>query len=251
MNHNYSFDSKSMPAVLAAVLFCLSFGASAVGQISVGGKIFTGGGTGGELTISSAAGEVSGLAVGESEFSEFVMKLKSLEIGSDTADQVVERMGTALHTAKNDDESVWKYNYLIADDQTVAEYSESNRAIAALDQSNMEWSKKAFKKLDILKERQKLTDRFTTQAECRLTFGGDGKLSAVQVQKIRGGSTEVLYSKGASEAVETPVSENAGLVPSEHAPPESPKPGQIYFNLSDKSFYGWDGSEWVVLNGRS
>ena len=251
MNHNYSINSKIMPAVLAAVLFCFSFGASAVGQVSVGGKIFTGGGAGAELSISSASGEVSGLPVGESEFSEFVLKLKSLEIGTDTADQVIARMGKALHTAKNDDESVWKYNYLVTDDETIAEYNESNRAIAALDQSSMEWSKKAFKKLDILKERQKLTDRFTTQAECRLTFGGDGKLSAVQVQKIRGGSTEVLYSKGASEAVETPVSENAGLVPSEHAPPESPKPGQIYFNLSDKSFYGWDGSEWVVLNGRS
>jgi hypothetical protein len=213
----------------------------------VGGKISTGGGSGGELTISTAGGSVTGLPISETAFADFVQKLKSLRVGVDTADQITTLMGKPSQTTKKANEEIWSYNYLIADDRTVAEYESCNNDLAALEQRDMEWSKKAFKKLDILKRQQKLTDQFTTQAESRIAIGQNSKLSGIQVLKISSGSSEVLYSKGSTDPQLEPVAEAAGLVPSGSTAPSSPKPGQIYLNTSEKAFYGWDGTSWVKL----
>jgi len=216
-------------------------------QISVGGKITTGGGSGGELTISTAGGSVTGVPIGETAFADFVQKLKSLQVGVDTADQVTNLMGKPSQMTKKANEEIWSYNYLIADDSAVAEYEICNRDLVALEQRDMEWSKKAFKKLDILKKRQKLTDQFTTQAESRIAIGQEGKLSGIQVLKISSGSSEVLYSKGSTDPQVESTAEATGLVPVLSAAPGSPKPGQIYLNTSEKAFYGWDGTAWVRL----
>jgi hypothetical protein len=220
-------------------------------QITVGGNVVTGGGaqSNGELTISSAAGTITGLPIGESKLGEFIMKLKSLNVGSETQDEIASKIGQPLHVTKNSLGQIWKFNYLVSDDKTISEYEKCDRAVQLIEQSNMEWSKKRFKQMDVYKIQDKLRDKIQTQAQCQIQIGADGKLSSLKVEKIKGGDNEVLYVKGDTESASTVDGGSApGLLPSLPSAPSTPKAGQTYLNKSDSHFYGWNGKEWKQLD---
>ena len=233
------------------VFLCLCSSAQLVAQITVGGNIVTGGGaqSNGELTISSAAGTITGLPIGESKLAEFIMKLKSLNVGGETPDEIVSKIGKPLHVTKNSLGQLWKFNYLVSDDTTISEYEKCDRAVQLIEQSDLEWSKKRFKQMDVYKIQDKLRDKIQTQAQCQIKIGADGKLSSVKVEKVNGGNNEVLYVKGDSENSTGPEgSSEPGLLPSLNSAPPSPKNGQTYLNTTDSHFYGWNGKEWKQLD---
>ena len=219
-------------------------------QITVGGNIVTGGGaqTNGELTISSAAGTITGIPIGNSKLADFIVKLKSLNLGSDSIDEITARIGKPLHVSKNSLGQVWKFNYLVADDATIAEYEKCDRAVQLIEQSDMEWSKKRFKQMDVYKIQDKLRDKIQTQAHCQINIGADGKLASVRVEKIMGGDNELLYIKGDTESTSSSETGEPGLLPTLSSAPPSPKTGQTYLNTADSHFYGWNGKEWKQLD---
>lgn len=219
-------------------------------QINVGGNIITGGGaqSNGELTISSATGTITGIPIGNSKLADFIVKLKSLNLGSDSTDEITARIGKPLHVSKNSLGQVWKFNYLVADDSTIAEYEKCDRAVELIEQSDMEWSKKRFKQMDVYKIQDKLRDKMQTQAHCQIKIGADGKLSSVKVEKIMGGDNELIYVKGDAESASNSEGGELGLLPTLTSPPPSPKTGQAYLNTTDSHFYGWNGKEWKQLD---
>ncbi|MEY3480850.1 MAG: hypothetical protein RIQ71_1625 [Verrucomicrobiota bacterium] len=86
-------------------------------------------------------------------------------------------------------------------------------------------------------------------------FDTSGKVIAVRVAKIggAGGMSMVdVFTKGklvfAGDGAgdqESSARFFEGLV----EPPPSPIEGEVYFNTSDKRFYGWNGTSWVILGG--
>ncbi len=226
-------------------------------QITVGGNIVTGGGVqgNGELTISSASGTITGIPIGNSKLADFIFKLKSLNVGSDSIDEITARIGKPLHVSKNSFGQVWKFNYLVADDATIAEYEKCDLAIQLIEQefrrgsqSDREWSKKSFKQMDVSKIQRKLRDKIQTQAHCQINIGVDGKLASVRVEKIMGGDNELLYVKGDAESAYSSEGGEPGLLPTLSSAPPSPKTGQTYLNTTDSHFYGWNGKEWKQLD---
>ena len=240
-----------MKTIQLLVFLCLCVTAHLVAQITVGGSFVSGGGaqSNGELTISSAAGTITGIPIGESKLAEFIVKLKSLNVGSETQDDIASKIGKPLHVTKNNLGELWKFNYLVSDDATISEYQKCDRAVQLIEQSDLEWSKKRFKQIDVYKIQDKLRDRIQTQAQCQIRIGPDGQLSSVKVEKIISGNNEVLYVKGdtASGAGAEGGSE-PGLLPPLNSAPPSPKTGQTYLNTTDSHFYGWNGKEWKQLD---
>jgi hypothetical protein len=245
--------------VISLSALCLSPCINA--QINVGGNIVIGGGvvgattvTGGRaqgngaLTISSASGTITGIPIGNSKLADFIFKLKSLNVGSDSIDEITARIGEPLHVSKNSLGQVWKFNYLVADDATIAEYEKCDLAIQLIEQSDMEWSEKSFKQMDVSKIQSKLRDKIQTQAHCQLHIGADGKLASVRVEKIMGGDNELLYVKGDAESISSSEEGEPGLLPTLSSAPQSPKAGQTYLNTTDSHFYGWNGKEWKQLD---
>jgi hypothetical protein len=94
------------------------------------------------------------------------------------------------------------------------------------------------------------------KVNCHLRVGMDGHLTNIVIEKIKETGKETVYEKGDNQGTVTPqqkienlnkgLPEQALLAP--NIQPESPKPGQIYFNSTDSHFYGWNGTEWVQLD---
>jgi len=81
-----------------------------------------------------------------------------------------------------------------------------------------------------------------------------GIVNHLSASKWNRKSTEIVYSSGNKFIASGPST--SGSIAADVAPtfvdrrdtsPANPKEGQIYFNVREKIFYGWNGSDWVKL----
>lgn len=154
---------------------------------------------------------VKGIQSGQKEqLNSMATNLKSIKVGSDTKDDVAAKLGKPLASGKYGDFETWNY---------VGGVGGSGSLAAA-----------------------------TVQ------FDAKDVVTSVQATKMSmNGATEIVYSAGkfATPGVGGPAeTSSAGdptLVNRSAGAPANPEEGQIYFNTTEKSFYGWNGSGWVKL----
>lgn len=141
---------------------------------------------------------------------DFIKKLKGIKIGTDTEDDVVNQIGEPSSKNVLFGKKVWRY-----------EFSSAGKIEMVV---------------------------------CNIEYDLNNRVSYISVVKGGMGGVEMLYSQGTPQLGPNAVSStpsssdslsNAVLEP---AAPASPKEGQIYFNSTDKHFYGWNGSEWKQLD---
>jgi hypothetical protein len=82
----------------------------------------------------------------------------------------------------------------------------------------------------------------------------NGIVNHLSASKHNSGSNEIVYSAGNKFIASGPST--SGSMAADVAPtfvdrrdtsPANPKEGQIYFNVTEKIFYGWNGSDWIKL----
>jgi hypothetical protein len=78
-----------------------------------------------------------------------------------------------------------------------------------------------------------------------LVGNNNGKLLRVTVND---GSGNLIYQVGETPSQEPAKTNSDNTLQSKPLPPEKPLEGQLYFNTSDKHFYGWNGKEWKQLD---
>jgi hypothetical protein len=79
----------------------------------------------------------------------------------------------------------------------------------------------------------------------QIQVGKNGKLSSVIINK----ENDVIYNKSLSD-INPPIAPSSNVIQiskSSNSPIASDE-GQIYFNTTDKHFYGWNGNEWKQLD---
>lgn len=94
---------------------------------------------------------------------------------------------------------------------------------------------------------------FGSTGGCGVEFDQDQKVAHIYFTKVGPNGVEMIYSNGTPQhgpnAGGTKNTNGASGVSSvEPSAPASPKEGQIYFNSTDKHFYGWNGTEWKQLD---
>ena len=162
--------------------------------------------------IGSGVTQLSGVDINEKQLAAFLQDVKTLEVGSDGPDQIVETIGAPHVRDKEAGRERWKYSFILGMEPDPS--------------SGMMEFGKAY------------------QVDAVLEIAVTGALETVKVERLRRGETEVLYRRGkesvpAGAAAVTQVSANA---------PDDPAPGTIYLNSSDGNFYGWNGAEWRRLD---
>jgi hypothetical protein len=141
---------------------------------------------------------------------DFIKKLKGLKIDSDTEDDVVNQIGEPSSKNVLFGKKVWRY-----------EFSSAGKIEMVV---------------------------------CNIEYDLNNRVSYISVVKGGMGGSDMLYSQGTPQlgpnaVSSTPSSSNSlSNAVLEPAAPASPKEGQIYFNSTDKHFYGWNGSEWKQLD---
>ena len=85
-------------------------------------------------------------------------------------------------------------------------------------------------------------------------FDQSGIVSGVRVFNGLDGGLDEIYSKGEVEipGISSPSTsqKQSDHFPLKESAPENPTEGQIYFNKTDKHFYGWDGTAWLKLDAK-
>jgi hypothetical protein len=145
------------------------------------------------------------------ELPNFIKKLKLIKIGSDTEDDVVNHIGEPSKKIVLFGRKVWKYDFISSGNQP-------------------------------------------SIVDCRIEYDLNQKVSYIAVTKGGMEGFDMLYSQG--NPLLGPNADSSGsasnIIPSNASPepvaPASPKEGQIYFNSTDKHFYGWNGTEWKQLD---
>jgi len=182
-----------LSAYLAALLLCFT-GRDAAAQ------------------IGSGVTQLSGIDISEEQLAAFLQDVKTLEIGSDGPDQIVETIGAPHVRDKEAGRERWKYSFILGMEPDPS--------------SGMMEFGKAY------------------QVDAVLEIAVTGELENVKVERLRRGETEVLYRRGN----ENVSSGGAAATAVASSPPDDPAPGTIYLNSSDGHFYGWNGAEWRRLD---
>jgi hypothetical protein len=84
-----------------------------------------------------------------------------------------------------------------------------------------------------------------------IQFDDAGKVSCIKVTKQTGMTQEDVFTKGnflMSSTPKTKSTKEPSHADASTNAPENPTEGQIYFNKTDKHFYGWDGTAWLKLD---
>jgi hypothetical protein len=168
-----------------------------------------------QQAMQKAALITSGIKTEGSDLEGFVKKIKTLKIGQDTADDVSRKLGKPMSKINFMGTQTWTYMFM--------------------------------------------SGGMTDNVSGVIQIGQSGNVSCVKVSKMNGMNMEDIYIKGTLEmpgmAVEPSQSPSAKdqSNQSDHFPlkecaPENATEGQIYFNKTDKHFYGWDGSSWLKLD---
>ncbi len=144
------------------------------------------------------------------ELPAFIKKLKVIKIGSDSEDDVVNQIGEPSSKNVLFGKKVWRYEFMSTD------------------------------KIGMV--------------VCSIEYDLNLKVANIQVTKGGMGGVEMLYSNGTPQLGPNAVSPTASSGNSlsnaspEATSPSAPKEGQLYFNTTDKHFYGWNGTEWKQLD---
>ena len=157
-----------------------------------------------------------GYQTDDSALTAFVKKIKSVKIGEDTPDDVIKLLGKP--TSRSEFSGAEQLLYMFMQGANFGE------TVAA-----------------------------TVQ------IGTNGKVSCVKVSKMGMKGSKDIFVKGTWEmpGMAGVPSQSASPKnqegPTDHFPlkdsaPENPSEGQIYFNKTDKHFYGWDGATWLKLD---
>jgi len=158
----------------------------------------------------------AGIETDESSLAAFVKKIKTIKIGEDTPDDVIKLLGKPVARSTFQGTETLSYMSMPSMDMSVA---------------------------------------------TSIQIGLSGKVSAIKVNKTQQGAEfgtgGEIFSKGSWEmpgqSSQSMKSSNESGSQSDHFPlrdnaPENPTEGQIYFNKTDKHFYGWDGTSWLKLD---
>jgi hypothetical protein len=144
-----------------------------------------------------------------SELSEFIPKFKLIKINEDSESEVITSLG--IPSTKNVlfGTKVWRYTFLGDNSDSVT---------------------------------------------CSVEFDSNQKVAYADVVNSSMSGMEMLYSQGVSRLGPNPAAasqpQGGGTPQAAQAAtaPAAPTEGQIYFNTTDKHFYGWNGIEWKQLD---
>ena len=155
-----------------------------------------------------------GIETDESALAIFVKKLKTIKIGEDAPDDVIRKAGAPYQRSNFSGTEQFLYMFM--------------------------------------------PGGMLNPVICSIQIGTNGKVSCVKVTKTGQHGAEELYVKGTWEMPgTTPSSQKFSAMDevnrSDHFPlkevaPENPTEGQVYFNKTDKHFYGYDGTYWLKLD---
>jgi hypothetical protein len=165
---------------------------------------------GGFLKITGANGNYEGVKASEKEIVDFIIGIKHLNIGSDTPEEVISKTGSP--ETKNKQlglGEVWNYRFVNNDIRSQ-----------------------------------------TYQVNCTIIFNSKGILQAVSVDKLKSFETKAIYTKGdpTGENQLASKSSDSNTVNISADFPANPQTAQLFFNATDKHFYGWNGTEWIQLD---
>lgn len=156
---------------------------------------------------------LSGLVRNESELADFIINVKQLNVGIDSPDVLANMLGKPSLKTRQAGIEEWQYNFMLENTQNIEDFEK-------------------------------------TQVSCKLKVGKDGKISNIRVEKYTQDTTDILYVKGDLEDKRSNANSCNGQIPLTTEHPQNPNSGQIYFNSSDKHFYGWDGASWLKLDAK-
>jgi hypothetical protein len=162
--------------------------------------------------IGSGVTQLSGVNINEKQLGAFLQDVKTLEVGSDGPDQIVQTIGAPHVRDKEAGRERWKYSFILGLEPDPS--------------SGMMEFGKAY------------------QVDAVLEIAVTGALENVKVERLRRGETEVLYRRGN----ENVSSGGAAATVVAASLPAAAAPGTIYLNSSDGHFYGWNGTEWRRLD---
>lgn len=189
----------------------------------------------------------SGAEINESQLADFIVKVKKLNVGDDSPDDLIYSLGNPALKSRQAGIEEWKYDFLLKNAQDIENAEKIENALEERRQRRQYDDKYA--KLQRLK--MELDMKPPIQVSCKLKVGKDGKLSNIRVEKYMQDTTDILYVKGDSEDKSSYSNACNGQMPLISEPPHNPNPGQIYFNSHEKHFYGWDGESWLKLDTKS
>jgi hypothetical protein len=240
------------------------------------------------VTLSYLQAQIfSGMRITESQLADFVKPLRQLQPGKHTSDDVVQLIGVPHGKSDDGRSEVWNYGFLVTPDKEAAETANLERQITQLEkQRNHLWERQfdvtmesAFSSNDLSGESNQVSsalkqieDRLEPlqarrreisfqnkplQVNCDIVLDVNARIKSIEVSKFSEQGRQLVYSQAASANSNQDIVKDRPAVDStsdpnpqaSNVPPESPKLGQIYFNTTEKCFYGWNGTSWEKLSG--
>jgi len=142
------------------------------------------------------------------ELEKFILAIKTLKIGEDTPDVIINKIGEPSMKSNYDGIQTWCYPLYIIDGKGI------NTALYVGREGKLI-------KVEIIKN-------------------GTGQIYRVGDLEISSASAPTSGSNASNVT--------ADYMKQSAAEPATPKPGQIYLNSTDSHFYGYNGKEWLQLD---
>jgi hypothetical protein len=227
-----------------------------------------------------------GLDIKEQDIEYIVKSLKTIDLSSETTDQIIKLYGLVHEKSTKGGTHEWKYNFLFSRElnsqqksdleRLTKEYNVISRYVVcananALDDNEIrgltdlgfkagEMRRPDF--ISLLEVKMKAINEKTmaiqltqkqTLVQIIFRIGTTGKIKSIDLNKITDdGSSSCLYIKSSEDENDASSVNNQKMempkdVAFSEAPP-NPYPGMIYLNTSEKHFYGWDGTSWLKMD---
>ncbi len=164
--------------------------------------------SGQRVEVRTGNAHYSGVPINESELEQKILGVKRLKLGEDSPEDVMRKLGQPENRARQGGLAEI-WNY-----KFVVDYKSENRY----------------------------------QVNLLVRFESNGLLAEVVVDKIRENQLETLYTQSIPVENTSPTNSASEFLKNYASAPENPRSGQIYFNTTDRRFYGWNGSAWVKLD---
>jgi hypothetical protein len=171
----------------------------------------------------------NGMHTEKSDLESFAKKVRLIVLNEDTPDEVRTKLGSPQNISKQQGCTIWIYSFMPNYNEIMASFMNStapSKGMSSLQSVNGV-----------------------------IQFDSNDKVCFVEVTKSGTGRSDIMYTKGTPPIPEqlVPQSSQSNSVGTDHFPlkeaaPENPTEGQIYFNKTDKHFYGWDGASWLKLD---
>jgi hypothetical protein len=231
------------------------------------------------VTSSSLPAQIfSGMEITESQLADFVKPLRQLQPGKHTSDDVIQLIGVPHGKSDDGRSEVWNYGFLVTPDKEAIETANLERQITQLEAQRRGLRERLFdfsisvaennridsaidkieERLEPLQARRREISfqNKPLQVNSLIVLDVNGRIKSIEVSKFSEQGRQLVYSQAASANSNADILKDRPAVDStsdpdpqaSNFPPESPKLGQIYFNNTDKCFYGWNGTSWEKLS---